>query len=387
MASRGFLARVYAFRFLDSFVLIYPLYTVMFMEGGMTPSQVAAALMAWSITSFVLQIPSGVVADNWSRRGLLCTAQLVRVAGFALWLFEPSFASFMLGMMLWGAKSAFTNGTFEALVYDELHAQGLAEDYARVLGRAQATGFVAVLATSLGAAVMAPFGYPLILAGSIAAGVAAAVSAMLLPKARKTLQVARRRYLAHLGHGFAAVARAPIVMAIIAFAALSQAFGGGLEGFWPIFGGQAGLARSQIAVFVAAISIAQAAGVATAHRVARAPVAAFHGLYGLVGALLAFAAFTLQTWSVAVVVAIAGLIKVIDVNFDARLHHAIPTESRATIASVKSFAGAVVMTAVLGGFGALAQAETYRAAFLATGLAMVGIAAAYLIAGRLAPRT
>ena len=381
MAGGAFLAKVYAFRFLDSFVLIYPLYTVMFREDGMTPGQVAASLMAWSIASFVLQIPSGVVADRWSRRGLLCTAQLVRVAGFAFWALHPGFWSFMLGMVLWGAKSAFTNGTFEALVYDELHAQGRAQDYARVLGRAQATGFIAVLATSLVTAAIAHLGYPLILAGSIAAGVAAAAAALLLPKARVTLQVARRRYLVHLGQGFAAVARAPLVLAIIAFAALSQAFGGGLEGFWPIFGGEAGLSRPQIAVFVAAISLAQAGGVAMAHRLAQAPSAAFHGLYAFIGALLAAAALTLQIWSVALVIAVAGLIKIIDVNFDARLHHAIPTESRATIASVKSFAGAVVMTAVLAAFGALAQAQTYRIAFLACGLAMVAVAAAYLLAG------
>jgi hypothetical protein len=57
MASRAFLARVYAFRFLDGFVLIYPLYTVMFAARGLSPSQVAATLMAWSVTGFLLQIP------------------------------------------------------------------------------------------------------------------------------------------------------------------------------------------------------------------------------------------------------------------------------------------------------------------------------------------
>ncbi len=77
----------------------------------------------------------------------------------------------------------------------------------------------------------------------------------------------------------------------------------------------------------------------------------------------------------------AGLFKAIDVNFDARLQHAIPAESRATIGSVKSFAGAAFMTAVLGGFGWLAQAQSYRTAFLVSGLAMALIAAGYLLAG------
>jgi len=122
MASRAFLARVYAFRFLDGFVLIYPLYTVMFAARGLSPSQVAATLMAWSVTGFLLQIPMGALADRFSRRWLLCLGQVLRGVGFVVWMLQPDFGGFLVGMVLWGVKSALTNGTFEALVYDELHA-------------------------------------------------------------------------------------------------------------------------------------------------------------------------------------------------------------------------------------------------------------------------
>ena len=47
---------------------------------------------------------------------------------------------------------------------------------------------------------------------------------------------------------------------------------------------------------------------------------------------------------------------------------------------MKSFAGAALMTAVLGGFGWLAQAQSYRIAFLASGLVMAVVAASYLLA-------
>ena len=80
MAGRAFLARVYAFRFLDGFVLIYPLYTVMFAAKGLTPSQVAATLMAWSVTGFLLQIPMGVLADRFSRRWLMAGAEALHKA-------------------------------------------------------------------------------------------------------------------------------------------------------------------------------------------------------------------------------------------------------------------------------------------------------------------
>src|ERR1035438_6882295 len=50
----SFLARVYAFKFFDSFILIFPLYTVMFVDAGMKPVEIGVCLTAWSVTSFVL---------------------------------------------------------------------------------------------------------------------------------------------------------------------------------------------------------------------------------------------------------------------------------------------------------------------------------------------
>lgn len=374
--ARPFVGRVYAFKALDAFVLIYPLYTVMFVARGLTPVQVSATLMAWSITAFLLQIPSGVLADRWSRRWILAGAQILRVIGFAAWIVWPSFAGCLLGMVLWGAKSAFTNGVFEALVYDELHGEGRAEDYSRVIGRAQGVGFVAVLLASLSASVTVRFGYTAILLASIVCVLGAAAAALALPRARQTLRVGRH-YLALLKQGFHTVAGAPLIVGFIAFAALSNAFGGGLEGFWPIFGSQTGLPASSVALFVAAISAAQAGGALWAHRLRGAATPVFFGLFALIGLLLLAAAGSMRPWSVALIVPLCGLFKIVDVNFDARLHDAIPTETRATIAAVKSFSGQVTMTGMLMAFGALAQGASYRMAFLACGgaIALIGVGA------------
>ena len=384
MAGRGFLARVYAFRFLDGFVLIYPLYTVMFAARGLSPSQVAATLMAWSVTGFLLQIPTGVLADRFSRRWLLCLGQVLRAIGFAIWILMPDFTGFLIGMVLWGMKSALTNGVFEALVYDELHAMDEAHAYPRVIGRAWGALSAAVLLTSLLTAVLVRFGYASILQASIAVSVISAASALALPRARKALKVARPRYFAHLAHGVSVVLRDPLLIGLVAFGALSQAFGGGLEGLWQILGREAGMTTAIIPIFGAAVGASQIAGSAFAHRFARrGGRERFYALFTVAGVLVAMAAAILQPWSTLLVIPAAGFFKAIDVNFDARLQHAIPAENRATIGSVKSFAGAALMTAVLGGFGWLAQAQSYRMAFLGAGVAMAVIAGGYLLAATL----
>lgn len=377
-----FLARVYAFKFFDAFLLIYPLYAVMFVDHGLTPWQVSVVLIAWSTTAFILQIPSGLLADRFSRRWLLAGAQLVRGVGFLAWLIWPNFWGFLIGLMLWGVKSAFTNGVFEALVYDELKAAEQPETYARVIGRAQAIGFSAVLISSLSAAVTAKLGYPLALVASMAAAVGAAGTALLLPKAQRTISTGKHDFLGLLRAGFAYLRTSPLVPGLIVVLAVSQAFGVGLDGFWPVFGRETGLNNTGVAVFVAAIGACQAVGAVLAHRLRGARERFFSGVFVLIGVSLAAAALVFQAWTVALICLIAGLFKMIDVTFDARMHDAIPSEMRATLAAVRNFVGLTVMTGLLIAFGPLADATSYRVAFTACAVVLLAFGIGRLLAVR-----
>lgn len=377
----AFLGRIYAFKFFDGFSLIYPLYAVMFVQHGLTPVQVSATLVAWSVTAFALQIPAGVLADRWPRRVLLACAQLARAVGFAVWILWPSFPGYLVGLMLWGVKSAFTNGTFEALVYDELAARDRQWDYARVVGRAQGINFASVLLASVGASAMMRFGYGAVIGASIVGGLAAGIAALSLPTTRRSLAVAPLNPLRHLREGFTFAVGHPVIPGLIGFMALTQMFGLALEAFWPVFGAEAGLTTAAVAIFVGAISASEATAAALAHRMRTAPRALFQAILLLNGALIALAAAVYRPWTVALVVVLCGLFKVIEVNFDARLHAVIPTESRATLASAKSFTVQVAMTLFLFGFGPLAQATSYRTAFISCGLLIVATATAYLAHG------
>ena len=155
----GLIWKATAYRFLDSLTLIYPFYTVMFAEAGLTPIQIGVVLAAWSMTAIVLEIPTGALADRVSRRWLLLIAQLIRGVGFLLWFLFPGFWGFLIGLVLWGVKTALVSGTFEALLFDELKAEGREHVYARAIGRAQTGRFLGVMVSALGAAALAGVGY------------------------------------------------------------------------------------------------------------------------------------------------------------------------------------------------------------------------------------
>ncbi|WP_411287706.1 MFS transporter [Phenylobacterium sp.] len=375
---RGLVLKACAFRFLDTFLLIVPFYTVMFAERGLNPAQIGVALAAWSVTGLVLEIPSGVLADRVSRRWLLFAAQLVRAVGFVLWIAFPSFWGFLLGLVLWGVKSAAVSGTFEALVYDELAAAGREDDYARMIGRTQAARFSGVVAASLAAAAVSAWvGYPALVAASLAAGIAAAGMALTLPSAPKAAVTRRSSYLAHLRRGAADAVRLPGVLPLMVFISGIQAITLACADYWQLFAREVGLPLPAVALFIAALAAAGAVAAMLAHRMHAAAAPVLYGLIAVAGLSLAVAAATFTLWSIVLPVIFVGLYWVVDVNADARFQHALVGETRATVASVKGFVTQCATTVLILGFGLVAQAGSYRVAFLVYGIAMMALGAAY----------
>jgi MFS family permease len=117
---RRLAARFYALCACDDGVLLYPVYALLFADAGLDAGQISSLFIIWSVTGFLLEIPSGAWADAFSRRRLLALAGLLRAAGFALWLVWPSYEAFAAGFVLWGVSGAMQSGTIEALLYDEL---------------------------------------------------------------------------------------------------------------------------------------------------------------------------------------------------------------------------------------------------------------------------
>jgi len=367
----GFMARIYAFKFFDGFMLIAPLYTVMFVDAGLTPMQISVVLTAWSVTTFVLQAPSGLVADRFSRKWVLGAAQVARAVGFVAWAIDPHFWGYLVGLTLWGVKSAFTSGTFEALLYDELKAQDRAGDYPRVIGRARAAQALAALSASLGAAVAVKFGYGAALWASIASCGACLVACALLPPAPRALEVEDRGYLQHLREAVGEAVRQPMLLTILAFSALVLALGQALSEFWPVFGAKTGLGRPAIAVFVGGQSILEAVAHTQAHRVFGRSRRWFYAAMAVSGGLLVVASAIFQPWCMLLLLVHSGLMKLTDTVFEGRLQQVVSSGNRATVGSMKTLAAQVGVTSLYLTFGPIAQATSYRAAFLACGVASI----------------
>ncbi|MEV2186874.1 MFS transporter [Streptomyces sp. NPDC047966] len=170
---------------LEDFVLLYPLYALLFAEHGLSTAEMSSLFALWSLTALLVEVPSGVWADLVSRRLLLVLGPLLTATGFALWALLPSYAAFAAGFVLWGVGGALRSGAYEALAFEELSRLGAGTRYARAMGRASAWSMVATAAATAAAAPVAGlWGMPAVAAASVAACLLCAVAGAALPEHR-----------------------------------------------------------------------------------------------------------------------------------------------------------------------------------------------------------
>lgn len=151
------------FRVLYNARFYYPVFSILFLDFGLTLSQFAILNAVWAATIVVCEVPSGALADTIGRRNLLVFAGLLMVVEIALWAFVPRqnltllFWVFVVNRILSGMAEAAASGADEALAYDSLQQEGNIEDWGRVLERqVQVQSVGVVIAMTLGAALYDP---------------------------------------------------------------------------------------------------------------------------------------------------------------------------------------------------------------------------------------
>jgi MFS family permease len=152
-----------AFRVFFNARFYYPIFTILFLDFGLTLEQFALLNAAWAAAIVLLEVPSGALADTFGRRNLLVLTGVLMVIEISLLCFVPMgdagllFTVFLVNRILSGAAEAAASGADEAIAYDTLKKEGNAGDWPRVLEKQMRMQSIAyIVAMSLGAAVYDP---------------------------------------------------------------------------------------------------------------------------------------------------------------------------------------------------------------------------------------
>lgn len=88
--------------------------------AGLSPMQLVLVGTALEVSAFVFEIPTGVVADAYSRRLSIIIGYLLMGAGFLVEGLFPAFLPILLAQVIWGLGYTFTSGATQAWITDEI---------------------------------------------------------------------------------------------------------------------------------------------------------------------------------------------------------------------------------------------------------------------------
>ncbi|BBE30325.1 hypothetical protein OSSY52_04660 [Tepiditoga spiralis] len=109
-------------RFFEPFLILF------FLEKGLNYFQIGILYAIREISTNILEIPTGIVADSIGRRRTMISSFSSYIISFIFFYLSKSYWLFILGMVFFSFGEAFRTGTHKAMIFEYLKIKGW-EDY------------------------------------------------------------------------------------------------------------------------------------------------------------------------------------------------------------------------------------------------------------------
>lgn len=205
--------RNYLYAFFKNFAFFSAVLVPFFTDWGHISLFQVQLLQSWfSIWVFLLEIPTGAIADKIGRKHSLTLGSATIALATFIYGSVPSFAVFLLAEFLFALGYALNSGADQALLYDTLKSAGREGESKKILGRADALMLAGMMvAAPIGSVLASTFGlnapqYLTAIPMLIAAGIA-----WTIPEPKVHSESESKKYLDIIRYGFTTIRRNPVI--------------------------------------------------------------------------------------------------------------------------------------------------------------------------------
>lgn len=130
--------KLYLSNFLTGLVFWYGIEKLFMQSIGIDAVGIGVATAVYIVFNLIFDIPAGMLADKWSRKGvLILSAVALGICSFLLGS-SHGLLLYAIGELFYGGYVVATSGTYAAITYDVLREEGRAKEYSKIAGRAYA---------------------------------------------------------------------------------------------------------------------------------------------------------------------------------------------------------------------------------------------------------
>lgn len=193
-------------------------------EIGFDAASVGLMAAAYAALVPIVEIPSGILADRWSRRGVLVVSSIALVVSALLGGLAHNVPTYILSALALGVYFAMYSGTMDAVVYDTvLEETGDGEGFEKRIGRIRMLESVALVSSSLLGGWLAELTSPRLMYVLTVPFAALSIVAYLRFREPELHKVSERSSLrSHLAVTFRTITRRRSLLPIVALAVLAS---------------------------------------------------------------------------------------------------------------------------------------------------------------------
>ncbi len=114
------LAPLYVALFLHGFVFWYAIEKLFMTSIGYDEATIGLMGAVLSVVMLLAETPSGLLADRWSRKGVLILASVALALSALVGGMSTGLSSYLVSAAFWGLFFALYSGTYDSVVYDTL---------------------------------------------------------------------------------------------------------------------------------------------------------------------------------------------------------------------------------------------------------------------------
>jgi MFS family permease len=153
---RKLINRYYFFNFLHNATLLGAILVPFFTQWGGISLFQAQLLQSWfTLWIFILEVPTGAVADKIGRKHSMALGALVTAVGVILYGSIPHFVNFLVAEWLFALGVALMSGADEAWMYDTLKQHNQEKQATHYFGKARSWALVGILVGSISGGIVA----------------------------------------------------------------------------------------------------------------------------------------------------------------------------------------------------------------------------------------
>jgi len=325
--------------------------------AGLTPVQLVLVGTTVEVSIFLFEVPTGVVADAYSRRTSIIIGYFLMGIGFLIEGLFPAFLPIVLAQIFWGLGYTFTSGATQAWISDEIGE----EPANKLLLRANRVSLYASL-LGMGLAILIgsqSVGLPILVGGIGVVLIGFALMVIMPETGFHPTPKEDRNNWQHMGHtfkeGIKAVRVRPRLMTILGVGLLYGLYSEGFDRLWvkhiidtfdvPIIFGQTevaffGLLRagSMILSILATHFVEKRVNTASPLAIGRATLGI---TFGISTGLVSFALSPIFTVTIIAYWVISVLRNVMEPLYSAWVNQKLDSNTRATVLSMSSQVDAI----------------------------------------------